>query len=66
VVVRFAAQTTEELEHLKDLIEAGAIRSAIDRCFTLEQAVEAHRYVEAGHKRGNVVISVNREQGAST
>jgi NADPH:quinone reductase-like Zn-dependent oxidoreductase len=64
VVVRFAAQRTDELEYLTELIEAGALRSAVDRCYPLEQAVEAHRYVEQGHKRGNVVISVIQKQGA--
>ena len=48
----------EELLVLRDLIEAGQVRPVIDRCYPFEEIVEAHRYVDQGHKRGNVAIRV--------
>jgi alcohol dehydrogenase len=60
----FPRPTRQDLDLLRQLAESGALKPVIDRCYPLEEIVEAHRYVDLGHKKGNVIVTVGQARKA--
>jgi NADPH:quinone reductase-like Zn-dependent oxidoreductase len=55
-----AKETKEQMEFLKELFERGEMKANIDRTYVLDEIIEAHRYVDTGRKKGNVVVKMSR------
>lgn len=58
VICAMSSDTQANLTEIKGLVEAGKIKTVIDRCYPLEQTADAHRYIEAGQKHASIVISL--------
>ena len=62
IVGKHPPQSSKDLILLKELAEKGEVKPVIDKIYPMEQIIEAHRYVDARHKKGNVIISINHER----
>ena len=60
IVSGIIKETSDDMNFFKQQIESGKLKAVIDRIYTLKQIVEAHTYVDKGHKKGNVIIAINQ------
>ncbi|MDR7129452.1 NADPH:quinone reductase-like Zn-dependent oxidoreductase [Algoriphagus sp. 4150] len=56
--LEYASESQDQLEYIKELYEKGNFSAIIDRTFSLDKVVEAHRYVDKGRKKGNVILKI--------
>jgi NADPH:quinone reductase-like Zn-dependent oxidoreductase len=59
VVGKNSPETAKALNTLKSIVEEGLLKAVIDRSYPLDQIVEAHQYADQGHKKGNLIITIN-------
>jgi NADPH:quinone reductase-like Zn-dependent oxidoreductase len=60
VSLGFASETIQQLEQLKNLFVKGELKATIDKSFTIDNIADAHRYVETGRKKGNVLLEISK------
>ena len=58
VICALSAEKPDDLTHIQGLLETGVLKPVIDRTYPLAQAAEAHRYIEAGHRQGSIILTV--------
>jgi len=66
ITCQLAHNSGEDLNYLKQLIEQDELKVIVDSCYPMERVIEAHRYVELGHKNGNVVVTISGDLASRT